>query len=77
MSDQSRIEAEKTLPYGKEWSSPRCLARHWGRSVQHVLNLVESGEIRDNVDMRGAGARRSSTNIPRHAVVDFLLKRKT
>jgi hypothetical protein len=67
---------DKTLPEGKEWFSPRWLAKHWGKSLQHVHNLVESGEIRGAIDLRGKGSGRSDLNIPRSAVVDFLNRRK-
>jgi hypothetical protein len=75
-TDGASFDPESELPAGKAWFSPRWLARHWGRSIQHVLNLIESGEIRDNVDMRGEGSRRSNLNIPRQAVIDFLKRRK-
>lgn len=67
---------EQTLPEGKEWFSIRWLARHWNKSVQHVINLVDSGEIKTSVDLRGKHAKRSDTNIPRFAVVDFLNRRR-
>ena len=76
VTDQSAFDPERSLPSGKEWFSPRWLARHWGRSIQHVLNLIDKGAIKDSVDMRGIGSRRSNPNIPRAAVVDFLNRRK-
>jgi hypothetical protein len=74
--DQSAFDPERSLPSGKEWFSIRWLARHWNKSAQHVINLVDSGEIKTSVDLRGKGSKRSDTNIPRSAVVDFLNRRK-
>jgi hypothetical protein len=74
--DQPDFNFSHSRPEGKEWFSIRWLARHWGKSLQHVTNLVDSGEIRTAVDMRGKGARRSDTNIPRVAVLAFLHNRK-
>jgi hypothetical protein len=75
-SEQPEFDFDNQLPAGKEWFSPRWLARHWGKSVQHVLNLIEEGEIKDVVDMRSKHARRTCANIPRQSVVDFLNRRK-
>lgn len=74
-SVQPEFDFDHELPAGKEWFSIRWLARHWGKSVQHIINLVDSGEIKTAVDMRGKHAKRSDTNIPRKAVVDFLERR--
>lgn len=76
VTDQSGFDPEHTLPAGKEWFSIRWLARHWGRSRQHVVNLVESGEIKTSIDLRGKHAKRCDTNIHRSAVADFLNRRK-
>jgi hypothetical protein len=76
LTDSSAFDPARSLPEGKEWFSPRWLARHWGRSIQHVLNLIDQGEIKDSVDMRGHGSRRSNLNIPRVAVIDFQKRRK-
>jgi hypothetical protein len=75
-SDQPEFDFDHTLPAGKEWFSPRWLARHWGRSAQHVLNLIDTGAIKTGADMRGEKAKRSNINIPRWAVIDFLDRRK-
>jgi len=75
-ADQTGFDPEGSLPAGKEWFSIRWLARHWGRSCQHVANLVESGEIKTTVDLRGKHAKRSDTNIHRKEVVGFLNRRK-
>jgi len=74
---QPEPDFKRELPEGKEWFTPRWLAKHWGRSVQHILNLIDTGEIKDHVDLRGKGARRSNINIPRSALLDFLKRRKT
>lgn len=73
---QLEFDYDCTLPMGKEWFSPRWLAKHWGRSVRHVLNLIDQGEIKEDVDLRSKGARRSCTNIPRQAILDFYDRRK-
>jgi len=73
---ESSFDPEHSLPAGKEWFSIRWLARHWGRSARHIGNLVDSGEIKVTVDLRGKHSRRADLNIPRQAVVDFLGRRK-
>jgi excisionase family DNA binding protein len=51
------------------------LARYLHVHRQHVLNLIDSGEIKCAIDIRGAQASRSTIRIPRWAVEDFLKSR--
>jgi hypothetical protein len=67
---------DRRLPTGKEWFSVRWLARHWGKSVQHVINLIESGEITESVDFRGKAATRADRQVHRAEVVAFLERRR-
>ena len=75
-AQQPEFDFDHSLPAGKEWFSVRWLARHWGKSVQHIINLIDSGEIKESVDMRGKKAKRSDRIVVRAAVIDFLNKRR-
>jgi excisionase family DNA binding protein len=52
------------------------LAKLLGVRRQHVLDWIDSGQIRCAFDLRGAGSSRSTIRIPRAAVLEFLAKRK-
>jgi excisionase family DNA binding protein len=52
------------------------LANYLGVRRQHVLDWIDSGEIKCAFDLRGAGSSRSLIRIPRAAVLEFLAARK-
>ena len=52
------------------------LARFLHVTRNHVINLIDSGEIKCAVDIRGASASRSTIRVPRWAVEDFLRSRE-
>jgi hypothetical protein len=52
------------------------LARYLHVHRQHVLNLIDSGEIKCAIDIRGPGASRSTIRVPRWAVEEFLKSRE-
>lgn len=63
------------LPAGDHFSV--CvLARYLHVTRNHVVNLIDSGEIRCAIDIRGSGASRSTLRVPRWAVEEFLKSRK-
>ena len=51
------------------------LAKRWHCSIQHIFNLIESGEIKVSTDLRNAAASRAMIRIPRKSVVEFLNRR--
>ncbi len=67
---------EEDLPAGVESFSLHWLAKRWKVSVQHVFNLVESGEIPVAVDLRNLKSSKACIRVPRKSVVAFLNKRK-
>jgi hypothetical protein len=52
------------------------LARIWKAHRQHVINLIESGELKVPVDLRNKASSRSMIRVPRASVVEFLNRRK-
>ncbi len=73
---QEELDFEHGLPAGMDFFPVWWLASRWGVSKQHVINLVESGEIRVALDLRGGGASKSLIRVPRCSVLEFLKKRK-
>lgn len=74
MSGTFNIDA--VLPADREFFTVRYLAKLWSSSVQHVNNLVESGELETVIDLKGAKATKSMIRIPRSSVIKFIGKRK-
>ena len=63
------------LPAGDNFPV-HVLARYWHVDRKHIINLIDSGEIRCAIDIRGAASSRSTIRIPRWAVVEFLKNRE-
>ena len=69
------------LPAGEQWFTVNQIARHWGVSVQHVIDLVSEGRFtHDNigpVDLSSQpGKTRATTRIPRACLLAFLRAHK-
>ena len=63
------------LPAGENFPV-HVLARFLHVHRQHVLNLIDSGDLKCAVDIRGPGSSRSTIRIPRWAVEEFLKSRE-
>lgn len=75
--EHPEFDFEHDLPAGKEFFSVPFLARLWGCSNEHVIGLIESGEIAIAADLRGTGSTKTMWRVTRRAVVDFLNRRKS
>jgi len=67
--------AHLALPAGDSFPV-HVLARYWHVTRPHIINLIESGEIKCAIDIRSPGASRSTIRIPRWAVEEFLKTRE-
>jgi hypothetical protein len=63
------------LPAGESFPV-HLLARVLHVTRNHVINLIDAGELKCAVDLRSPGASRSLIRVPRTAVVEFLESRK-
>lgn len=52
------------------------LAKTWHCHRTHVVNLIEAGELKVPVDLRGANSSKSMWRVPRASIIEFLNKRK-
>jgi len=52
------------------------LARCFHVHRQHVLNLIDAGELKCAIDFRSPGSSRSTIRVPRWAVEEFLKSRE-
>lgn len=52
------------------------LAERWHCSPAHIINLIASGQLPVNVDLRNLNTSRSMIRVPRKSVVAFLNARK-
>ena len=69
------FDADELVPRGRESFSLRELAKLFCCSVQHLWNLIEEKEIdvpQENIDRAKS---RSTIQVPRAGVVDFLRPR--
>jgi len=73
--DHPEFDFEHRLPSGKEWFTVRWIARYLTVSINHVNNLVDSGAIKNTVDVRNLGATKALRRIHRTDFVDFLNRR--
>ena len=77
----SALDFERHLPRGQMWFTVPQVARHWGVSEQHVVDLVIAGRFTyDNigpVDLSSVpGKTRTTTRIPRACILAFLQANK-
>lgn len=52
------------------------LAKSWRCSPEHVIRLVESGELPVGLDLRNKASSKTMIRVPRKSVVKFLTRRK-
>jgi Helix-turn-helix domain len=72
MSEQP---AADMLPAGESFPVWQ-LARLFHVDRQHLVNLIESGEIKVAIDLRGKTSSRSCIRVPRNSLIEFLQSRK-
>jgi hypothetical protein len=70
------IDFDAELPANRNFFPVWELAKSWHCSVQHIINLVESGELKVPVDLKGKSATKTMIRVPRASVVEFLNRRK-
>jgi hypothetical protein len=63
------------LPPGESFPI-HTLARVLSCTRQHLINLVETGEIKCAIDLRGAGSSHSCIRITRAAALEFIESRR-
>jgi hypothetical protein len=69
------VEVSEFLPPGESFPV-WLLAKHLHVHRTHIINLIDVGEIKCAVDLRGPGSSRSTIRVPRAAVISFLESRK-
>ena len=69
------MHVSEYLPAGESFPV-HLLARVLRVHRDHVIHLIDSGELKCAVDLRSPGASRSLIRVPRAAVVEFLESRK-
>lgn len=52
------------------------LAERWHCDTEHIVHLIDSGELPLGVDLRNKGSSKTMIRIPRKSVVHFLNLRK-
>ncbi len=70
------LDFEAELPPKMDFFPVWFLAKLWHCSAQHVLNLIDTGEMPVPVDLRGKAATKTMIRVPRKSVVEFLNRRK-
>jgi hypothetical protein len=71
----SCVNVTEYLPAGESFPV-HLLARILHVHRDHVIHLIDAGEIQCAVDLRGPGASRSTIRVPRAAVIEFLESRR-
>jgi hypothetical protein len=69
------VQVSEYLPPGDNFPV-YLLARFLHVHRQHVLNLIDCGEIKCAIDIRSPHASRSTIRVPRWAVEEFLKSRE-
>lgn len=69
------IDFQDVLPQ-QEFFPVWQLAKLWKANRQHIINLIESGELKVPVDLRGKAATKTMIRVPRGSVIEFLNRRK-
>jgi hypothetical protein len=70
------LDFDAELPPKMEFFPVWFLGKLWHCSAQHVINLVDSGELKVPVDLKGKAASKTMIRVPRASVVEFLNRRK-
>ena len=74
--DEFEIDFDSELPAYARFFPVFLLAKIFRCHRQHVINLIESGDLKVPIDLRGPRATKSMWRAPRPAVVEFLNNRK-
>jgi hypothetical protein len=69
------VNVTEYLPPGESFPV-YLLARVLHIDRKHVVHLIDTGELKCAVDLRGPGASRSTIRISRAAVIEFLESRR-
>lgn len=69
------LDFEAELPPNQEYFPLWQLAKTWKCSLQHVINLAESGEL-GVVDLKGKGSSKAMCRAHRKHVAAFLNRRQ-
>jgi hypothetical protein len=69
------IDFDKELPPWNFFPIAWC-ANEWHCSPEHIVNLIETGELPVGVDLRGHKSSKMMIRIPRKSLVAFLNHRK-
>ena len=70
------LNFEEELPRNMEFFPVWFLAKLWHATSNHVVNLIDSGELKVPVDLRNKASSRAMIRVPRACVVEFLNRRK-
>jgi excisionase family DNA binding protein len=73
---ENNPDFDLALPKGVAFLTIRQLAVSLGVSRQHVMNLIEKGDLEAGADVSVTGSTRSSLRIPRASVIRFLNSRR-
>jgi hypothetical protein len=52
------------------------VAKRWHCTSNHILNLIDSGEIKVPIDLRNKASSRAMIRIPRGSLIEFINRRK-
>lgn len=69
------MQVNAYLPEGESFPV-YLLARTLHVTRNHVINLIDTGELKCAVDLRGPGSSRSTIRVSRAAVIEFLESRR-
>lgn len=72
--EEPEFDFRHHLPAGMESFTVRWLARWFGTSHQHWINLIEAGALRAT-DLRSPGTGKSMLRVPRAVLIGFLNKK--
>ena len=69
------IDFNDALPRWESFSV-HWIANHWRCSVQHVINLIESGELPVDADLRKKAPTKTMIRVSRKSLAEFMNSRK-
>lgn len=70
------LNFDDELPPKMDFFPVWFLAKLWHAHRQHIVNLIDSGELKVPVDLRNKASSRAMIRVPRASVVEFLTRRK-